>query len=47
VLEHWQMDSDLESVRHAKALSALPTGEREAWARLWADVANVLENAKR
>jgi serine/threonine-protein kinase len=37
-LRHWQQDSDLARIRDAKALSALPAAERDAWRKLWADV---------
>jgi hypothetical protein len=33
----------LASVRDAKALDKLPVHEREAWQKLWADVAEVLK----
>jgi tetratricopeptide (TPR) repeat protein len=35
-LDHWKKDADFQSVRDAVA--TLPDGERDAWARLWADV---------
>jgi serine/threonine-protein kinase len=38
-LEHWQQEMDLTAVRDAKALAALPEKERDAWRKLWADVA--------
>jgi Flp pilus assembly protein TadD len=42
-LQHWQKDPDLESVRDAKALAALPREERDAWQQLWADATKLLE----
>jgi tetratricopeptide (TPR) repeat protein len=38
-LGHWQKDADLASLRDAEALTKLPDHERDAWRRLWADVA--------
>jgi tetratricopeptide (TPR) repeat protein len=45
-LEHWQKDEDFISVRDEKALSALTAEERDAWKKLWADVAALLNKAK-
>jgi hypothetical protein len=42
-LKHWQTDSDLAGVRDAEALAKLPEAEREAWGKLWADVAELLK----
>jgi serine/threonine-protein kinase len=42
---HWQLDTDLSSVRNAKQLAALPTQERDAWRNLWTDVAALLHKA--
>jgi tetratricopeptide (TPR) repeat protein len=44
-LKHWQGDTDLAGVRDANALEKLPANEREAWRKLWADVAALLEKA--
>jgi hypothetical protein len=44
-LEHWQRDIDLVSVRDAAALKKLSAEEREAWRKLWADVAALLKKA--
>jgi serine/threonine-protein kinase len=44
-LRHWQQDADLASVRDWAALARLPREERADWARLWADVADLLEEA--
>jgi hypothetical protein len=43
VLRHWQKDTDLESVRAAKALAALPPAERASWQQLWADIEKLLK----
>jgi hypothetical protein len=34
----WQTVADLAGVRDQEPLAKLPTGEREEWRRLWADV---------
>jgi Flp pilus assembly protein TadD len=44
-LLHWQKDPDLANVRNAEALAHLPDAEREAWGKLWAEVANVVNSA--
>jgi serine/threonine-protein kinase len=41
-LKRWQRDADLAGVRDPEALAKLPQPEREAWGRLWADVADLL-----
>jgi tetratricopeptide (TPR) repeat protein len=38
-LQHWQQDTDLASVRDKETLAKLPQAERDAWQKLWADVA--------
>jgi hypothetical protein len=45
-LRHWQKDADLASVRDKDALDQLPAAERDAWQRLWADVAALLKRAQ-
>jgi Flp pilus assembly protein TadD len=45
-LRHWQKDPDLASVRDQAALAKLPEAERQAWQKLWADVAAVLAQAR-
>jgi serine/threonine-protein kinase len=40
-LQRWQEDTDFARVR-GDALTRLPQAEREAWAKLWADVADTL-----
>jgi tetratricopeptide (TPR) repeat protein len=44
VLQHWQEDADLTSVRDDKELARLPAPERDAWCRLWADVEALREH---
>jgi serine/threonine protein kinase/Flp pilus assembly protein TadD len=44
-LAHWQRDSDLASLRDKDALAKLPEAEREAWRKLWADVADLLHQS--
>jgi superkiller protein 3 len=46
ILEHWQKDTDLASVREEKALAVLTAEERDAWKKLWANVAALLDKAK-
>jgi tetratricopeptide (TPR) repeat protein len=46
-LKHWQTDSDLAGVHDAEALAKLPEAEREAWGKLWADVAELLNEGSR
>jgi serine/threonine-protein kinase len=45
VLQDWQRDPDLASVRDPAAVAKLPEADREAWNKLWADVAALLEQA--
>jgi hypothetical protein len=45
-LKHWQKDTDLAGLRDATALAMLPTDERAACERLWADVAALLKKAE-
>jgi serine/threonine-protein kinase len=44
-LAHWQTDTDLAGVRDKNALAKLPEAERDAWRKLWDDVALVLNKA--
>ena len=44
-LRHWQKDSDLASLRDPAA-SKLPAREQQAWRKLWADVAALLQKAR-
>jgi tetratricopeptide (TPR) repeat protein len=44
-LTHWQQDPDLTSVRDKDALAKLPEAERQAWHKLWADVADLLRKS--
>jgi serine/threonine-protein kinase len=41
----WRQERSLAGVREAQALARLPATERQAWERLWADVAALLERA--
>jgi tetratricopeptide (TPR) repeat protein len=42
-LRHWQKDPDLAGLRDPDALARLPQDQRQAWGRLWADVADLLK----
>jgi serine/threonine-protein kinase len=44
-LRHWQQDADLAGLRDDKALAGLPTDERDACRKLWADVAALVQKA--
>jgi tetratricopeptide (TPR) repeat protein len=46
ILQHWQKDPDLVSLRSEKDLARLPEAERNAWVRFWADVAALLKRAQ-
>ncbi len=46
-LAHWQGDADLAGVRDPEALARLPAGEREAWKRFWAEVAEAKDQPPR
>jgi serine/threonine-protein kinase len=45
-LQYWQRDPDLASIRDKDAVAKLPAEEREACAKLWADVAELLKKAR-
>jgi serine/threonine-protein kinase len=45
-LSRWQTDAELGYVRDAKELAKLPGTERPAWQSLWADVSDVLKDAR-
>jgi tetratricopeptide (TPR) repeat protein/serine/threonine protein kinase len=45
-MRHWLADPDFNGVRGEEALARLPAEERDAWARLWADVADLLARTK-
>jgi serine/threonine-protein kinase len=45
-LQHWQTDPDLASVRDKGELAKLPIAERDAWAKLWADVETLRNRAR-
>jgi hypothetical protein len=46
VMRHWQRTADLAGVRDQLGLFALPAAERDAWRKLWADVAALSEKAQ-
>jgi hypothetical protein len=43
-LRKWQEEADLVSIRDAAALALLPADEKDAFGRLWADVADLLRS---
>jgi tetratricopeptide (TPR) repeat protein len=45
-LKHWQKDSDLAGIRDKAALAKLSAEERATCAKLWADVATLLERVE-
>jgi serine/threonine-protein kinase len=45
-LTRWQRDSDLAAIRDTDALKRLPEEEREAWRKLWADLAALHKRAE-
>ncbi|MFO0840988.1 MAG: serine/threonine-protein kinase [Gemmataceae bacterium] len=45
-MRHWLADADFTGVRGPEALARLPHGERNAWAKLWAGVADLLKRAE-
>jgi superkiller protein 3 len=47
VLSYWRNDPDLAGIRDQDALVKLPTEERTAFAKLWADVTMLLKKAER
>ena len=42
-LQHWQKDTDLNSLRDAAALANLSAAERADFQKLWADVAALMK----
>jgi tetratricopeptide (TPR) repeat protein len=42
-LQHWQRDPELAEVRDATGLKDLPAAEQQAWQKLWAEVAALLD----
>jgi hypothetical protein len=46
-IEDWLAVPDFAGVREADALARLPESERQAWQKLWAEVANTLARAER
>src|SRR5262249_40644607 len=45
-LRRWQDDADLAGLRDVAALAQLPEAERQACRHLWADVAELLKQAR-
>jgi serine/threonine-protein kinase len=46
-LRHWLADPDFAGVRGPEALAKLPEAERQAWQKLWNDIAEMLKRAQR
>jgi hypothetical protein len=45
-LQHWQSDDAFAGVRGPEALAKLTEAERQAWQKLWKDVADMLKRAQ-
>jgi serine/threonine protein kinase/Flp pilus assembly protein TadD len=45
-MRHWQTDTDFAGVRGPQALAQLPEAERQAWQKLWDDVADTLARSQ-
>jgi serine/threonine protein kinase/Flp pilus assembly protein TadD len=45
-LKHWLADPDFAGVRRPQELAKLPEAERQAWQKLWSEVADMLARAK-
>jgi serine/threonine protein kinase len=45
-IQHWQIDPDLARLRDKAGLAKLPDSERQAWEKLWADVAALQRRAR-
>ena len=45
-MRHWHADADFTGVRGRQALAKLPEAERQAWQKLWKDVADMLKRAQ-
>jgi hypothetical protein len=45
-MQHWRQAPDFAGVRDKGRLALLPAEERAAWARLWADAADLLARVK-
>jgi hypothetical protein len=45
-MRHWQQDDYLCRVREKEELATLPAGEREAWKKLWTEVAALTRKAE-
>jgi serine/threonine-protein kinase len=46
MMQPWQQDPDFAGVRGPEALAKLPDAERQAWQKLWKDVAAMLKQAQ-
>jgi tetratricopeptide (TPR) repeat protein len=46
-MSHWLADTDFAGVRGPDALARLPEAERPAWQKLWSDVADTLDRARK
>jgi hypothetical protein len=44
-LQHWLEGPDFAGVRGPEALARLPEAERQAWQKLWTDIADTLDRA--
>jgi hypothetical protein len=44
-LEHWKVDTDLDSIRDENELTKLTELERTDWRALWTEVASLLKRA--
>jgi hypothetical protein len=45
-MQHWLWEARFDRVREPDGLARLPAAERQAWQRLWADVADTRDGAK-
>jgi hypothetical protein len=45
-MQHWLLDPDFAGVRGPEHLAKLPEAERQAWQKLWKDVADMLKQAQ-
>jgi tetratricopeptide (TPR) repeat protein/serine/threonine protein kinase len=45
-MRHWLEDTDFSGVRGPQALAKLPEVERQAWQKIWDDIANTLAQAQ-
>jgi hypothetical protein len=45
-MEHWLLDTDFAGVRGKEAVSRLPEQERQAWRKVWTEVAQLSARAR-